>query len=343
MEMKKTEKKCPGTARRTKAVLEEMSVNPSYHTSREEGAAAPCDTMEALCYDWLGTRYDAVKKSTYSAYNYCIRIHILPYLGTVSLSALDGGTVLSFIEKTQEKGLADTTMNFIFSTLKFIVKYGVRCGLIDKEILEYCSVSFHKTESRVLMVQDSIRMKEYLLKKNTIFSVSILLCRSTGIRIGELCGLKWGDIDFTSNTFWVRRTVSRIPNPDNSDGQPKTILYIRTPKSYTSAREIPIPGYLINAFKSMRKTDDLYLLTGKNSCTEPRNVQKKFKTILRRCEMQDCNFHAMRHGFATACLENGVDCKTVSSILGHASIRTTMDFYLHTSMRQKQSCIDSID
>ena len=234
-------------------------------------------------------------------------------------------------------------MNFIFSTLKFIVKYGVRCGLIDKEILEYCSVSFHKTESRVLMVQDSIRMKEYLLKKNTIFSVSILLCRSTGIRIGELCGLKWGDIDFTSNTFWVRRTVSRIPNPDNSDGQPKTILYIRTPKSYTSAREIPIPGYLINALKSMRKTDDLYLLTGKNSCTEPRNVQKKFKTILRRCEMQDCNFHAMRHGFATACLENGVDCKTVSSILGHASIRTTMDFYLHTSMRQKQSCIDSID
>lgn len=171
-----------------------MSVNPSYHTSREEGAAAPCDTMEALCYDWLGTRYDAVKKSTYSAYNYCIRIHILPYLGTVSLSALDGGTVLSFIEKTQEKGLADTTMNFIFSTLKFIVKYGVRCGLIDKEILEYCSVSFHKTESRVLMVQDSIRMKEYLLKKNTIFSVSILLCRSTGIRIGELCGLKWGTL-----------------------------------------------------------------------------------------------------------------------------------------------------
>ncbi len=341
--MKKTEEKSPETAQRTKAVLEEMNASPACLTPRGESTAAPCGTMEALCYDWLGNRYATVKKSTYTGYSYCVRIHILPYLGTVPLAALDGDTVLSFIEKIQEKGLADTTMNFIFSTLKFIVKYGVHCGLIDKELLEYCSVSFRKRESRVLMVQDSVRMKEYLLAKNTVFSVSILLCRSTGIRIGELCGLKWGDLDFTSNTFCVRRTVSRIQNPNHSDGQPKTILYIRTPKSYTSAREIPIPGYLIDSLKSMRKADDLYLLTGKNTCTEPRNVQKKFKTILRRCEMQDCNFHAMRHGFATACLEKGVDCKTVSSILGHASIRTTMDFYLHTSMRQKQNCIDSLD
>lgn len=343
MEMNETEKKRQRDVQRTKAVLEEMGASPPCSASHEENAAAPCDTMEALCYGWLGTRYGAVKRSTYSAYSYCIRIHILPYLGTVPLSALDGGEILSFIEKTQEKGLADSTMNFIFSTLKFIFKYGVHYRLIDKKILEYCSVSFHKTESRVLMVQDSVQMKEYLLAKNNIFSVSILLCRSTGIRIGELCGLKWGDFDFTSNTFRVRRTVSRIQNPDDSEGQPKTILYIRTPKSHTSAREIPIPGYLTDALKSMRKSDDLYLLTGKDSCTEPRNVQKKFKTILRHCEMQDCNFHAMRHGFATACLENGVDCKTVSSILGHSSIRTTMDFYLHTSMRQKQSCIDSLD
>ena len=141
----------------------------------------------------------------------------------------------------------------------------------------------------------------------------------------------------------IKRTVSRIPNPDTSAGQPRTILYIRTPKSHTSSREIPIPGYLINALKRLRKGDDLYVLTGRSTCTEPRNVQKRFKTILKRCEMEDCNFHAMRHGFATACLENGVDCKTVSAILGHASIRTTMDFYVHTSMRQKKDCIDGID
>lgn len=72
-------------------------------------------------------------------------------------------------------------------------------------------------------------------------------------------------------------------------------------------------------------------------------MQKKFKTILKHCEMPDCNFHAMRHGFATACLEKGIDCKTVSAILGHASTRTTMDIYVHTSLRQKQDCIDAID
>lgn len=341
--MKKTEKRYQEHVRRTKAVLEEMSGSPVHYVPCEAAAAVPCDTVGDLCLGWLQTRHDAVKRSTYFAYKYCIEIHILPDMGTVLLPDLDGEAVLSFIEGTQEKGLAETTMRFIFSTFKFIIKYGVRSKLVEKGILAYCSVSFRQTESRVLSVQDSIQMKEYLLEKNTIFSISILLCRSTGIRVGELCGLKWGDVDFETNTFWVRRTVSRIPNPDASAGQPKTILYIRTPKSHTSAREIPIPGYLIEALQNLRKGDDQYLLTGRSTCTEPRNVQKKFKTILKRCEMQDCNFHAMRHGFATACLEKGVDCKTVSSILGHASIRTTMDFYLHTSMRQKQNCIDCIE
>ena len=107
-------------------------------------------------------------------------------------------------------------------------------------------------------------------------------------------------------------------------------------------REIPIPRYLVKCLQDMRKEESEFVLTGRDSCTEPRNVQKRLKTILKHCEMHDCNFHAMRHGFATACLEKGIDCKTVSSILGHASTRTTMDIYVHTSLQQKQNCIDAI-
>lgn len=326
-----------------KMVLEEMELYPKQRSLIGKYAFVSCDTVGDLSGSWLQDRQCVVKKSTYSAYSYCVKAHIMPFWGNISISALDRDKILSFMDQIRGKGLADTTIHFIFMIFKFILKYGIHHKLVKEEAMAYCSATCHRTESKVLTVQDSIRMKDYLLEQNTIFSVAILLCRGTGIRIGELCGLRWEDIDFVTNTFSIKRTVSRIPNPDISEGQPKTILYIRTPKSHTSSRVIPIPEYLIDSLRRMRKSDGLYLLTGRNTCTEPRNVQKKFKTILRHCEMQDCNFHAMRHGFATACLENGIDCKTVSSILGHASTRTTMDFYLHTSMRQKKNCINAID
>lgn len=326
---------------KTKAVLEETELRTYQHPVPDSGGA-DWDTLGDLSRCWLKNRYNTVKQSTFSGYRYNVQTHILPGLGEKRLSELDGACILDFIAGLQKQGLADTTIHSVLASFKAILKYGVRCGLVKAELLDYCIVSCHRPESRILTVQDSVRMKKHLLERNTAFSVSILLCRSTGMRIGELCGLKWGDIDFTTNSIRIRRTVSRIPNPDDSPGQPKTVLYIRPPKSYTSAREIPIPQYLVGALKNMRKAENTYLLTGKESCTEPRNVQKKFKTVLRHCEMQDFNFHALRHGFATACLENGVDCKTVSAILGHSSTHITMDFYVHTSLRQKQNCIDSI-
>ena len=327
-----------------KTFLEETeNMSPPQNRPQNSETAPQCSTLEELCLDWLRDRRRAVKKSTYSTYTYCVNVHILPLLGRLSLPELTEDAVLSFIRSIQEKELADTTTHAILVVFKFVIRHGIRFGLLDSALADCCRSTCHRAESRVLAVQDSVPMKEYLLRKRSIFAISILLCRGTGIRIGELCGLKWGDFDFKAGTFHIKRTVSRIPNPDTSPGQPKTVLYIRTPKSHTSSREIPIPDFLITPLKRMRKGDNLYVLTGKDTCTEPRNVQKRVKTLLKRCQMEDCNFHAMRHGFATACLEKGVDCKTVSSILGHASIRTTMDFYVHTSMRQKTDCINGID
>ena len=340
--MKETTMVLEEHTRRAKAVLEEMDTSALPHGACGGHDAASCRTLRDLCLNWLQTRRGIVKRSTYSGYCYGIRIHILPCLGSVGLADMSGDMVLSFIEKMQEKGLADSTVRSTLTTFKTVLKFGVHLKLINKDILSHCSVNCSRPRSRVLTVQDSMGMKAYLLEQNTIFAVGILLCRGTGMRIGELCGLKWGDIDFSANIITVRRTISRIPNPDASLGQPRTVLYIRTPKSPTSMREIPIPRYLVKCLQDMRKEESEFVLTGRDSCTEPRNVQKRFKTILKHCEMHDCNFHAMRHGFATACLEKGIDCKTVSSILGHASTRTTMDFYVHTSLQQKQNCIDAI-
>lgn len=329
--------------RKTQVVLEEMENNRrSLHFQYNEGNNELCITLQDLSRKWLSKRYDMVKKSTFSNYRYHVNIYIHPAFGDLHLSELDRNSITTFIEGMEEKGLADSTIRSVLMTFKSIIRFGIQSNYLSSNLLEACYISCRRQESKVLTNQDSLKMKEYLMEQNTDFSLGILLCRGTGIRIGELCGLKWEDIDFTTNTFKIKRTVSRITNPDISSGKPKTILYIRTPKSYTSERVIPIPNYLINILKQMKKEGNKYLLTGSENCTEPRNVQKKFKTILKHCQMQDCNFHAMRHGFATSCLESGIDCKTVSSILGHASTRTTLDFYGHTSMRQMQNCINMI-
>lgn len=326
-----------------KRVVEEMHLQSAQRFFQGSHRKRACHTMEELCFCWLQERKEAVKKSTYSGYSYCVKMHILPYFSHTALEELKGDCVLAFIEDLQHRQLADSTVRSVLVVFKAVMKFGVLSDLICREILVYCTVNCRRTESRVLNVQDSMEMKEYLLELNTIFSIGILLCRGTGIRVGELCGLKWEDVDLSAKTICIRRTVSRIQNPDRTAGQPKTVLYIRTPKSHTSRREIPIPQYLLDPLKQMKKEPQQYLLTGNEICTEPRNIQKKFKTVLKHCKMEDCNFHAMRHGFATACLEKGIDCKTVSSILGHASTRTTMDFYVHTSLRQKQYCIDAVD
>ncbi len=326
-----------------KNILEEMSAQSARRYQYDSCCHVSCHTMGDLCSCWLQNRKKSIKRSTYSGYSYCVKTHILPYFADIELENLEKSSVVAFIGNIRQKKLADTTVHSVLGVFKAVIKFGVHSNLICPEILAYCTVNCRRTESRVLRVQDSMEMKEYLLEQNTIFSIGILLCRGTGIRIGELCGLKWEDVNFSTKTICIKRTISRIPNPDRTLGQPRTILYIRTPKSHTSLREIPIPQYLLSHLENMREEPHKYLLTGTEICTEPRNIQKKFKTVLKHCRMQDCNFHAMRHGFATACLEKGIDCKTVSSILGHASIRTTMDFYLHTSMRQKQNCIDAVE
>ena len=195
-------------------------------------------------------------------------------------------------------------------------------------------------ESKVLLEDESACIKEYLLKKNDTYALGILLCRSTGIRIGELCGLKWEDIHLDTGIFEIKRTVSRIQNDNYREGLPKTMLYIRTPKSFSSIRTIPIPDFLENCLKEKRKPEDCYFLTGTTRCTEPRNVQKHFKTILKHCNLSDYNFHSLRHGFASSCLESGVECKTVSSILGHSSTQITMDLYVHATLKQKAKCVN---
>ena len=152
----------------------------------------------------------------------------------------------------------------------------------------------------------------------------------SGLRLGEICGLKWGDIDFQKQVIRVSRTVQRVSNGNGS-----TYMLTGTPKSESSDREVPIPSFLYSILEKKRADDCLYITTGSTTFTQPRTYQNIVKRYYRDCSISQHHFHTLRHTFASRAIELGFDPKSLSEILGHSSVRVTLDLYVHPSMEAK--------
>ena len=170
-------------------------------------------------------------------------------------------------------------------------------------------------------------------------ALGIALSLHTGIRIGELCALQWKDIDLTNRTITVRKTVQRIKC---YGGKNKTKLVITEPKSASSARIIPIPDCLIVVLEKFKDNADKYVLSGKYSPVEPRTVQYRFASVLKKANLPSVHYHSLRHAFATNCISLGFDVKTLSEILGHSSVEITLNRYVHSSLDRKRACMDMV-
>ncbi|GFI65629.1 tyrosine recombinase XerC [Lachnospiraceae bacterium] len=165
----------------------------------------------------------------------------------------------------------------------------------------------------------------------------------TGMRIGELSGLRWEDYDSVNVQFKIRRTVYRIKNtaytPEHENSS-KTVLCVGSPKTSTSMRDIPLPLSLQDDLRKRQKAPDIFILTGTKQCMEPRNIQKRYKSLLKQADLRYLNFHSLRHNFATLSIQNGSDYRTVAELLGHSSVNTTLNIYVHSNIDQKRKCLE---
>lgn len=168
------------------------------------------------------------------------------------------------------------------------------------------------------------------------------MCLTTGMRIGEICGLKWGDIDLEKGVIKVRRTIQRIYIVNQSIRYTKIIS--DTPKTKNSIRDIPISSELSKTIKSLKKlvNDNYYVVTNDEKPTEPRTYRNYYKRFMKKLGINELKFHGLRHSFATRCIESKCDYKTVSVILGHSNISTTLNLYVHPNLEQKKKCIDQM-
>ena len=310
-------------------LIQIKSERPSVNTSF-------CKTVHVLFDEWLAAVRLRVKSSTYNNYRMKIQKHILPEFGDIRYDKLDVNMIHDFISEKISSGLSEKYVSDIIIVFKSMAKYMSRIygfkNVIADAVLPRNSVK----ETPVLSGEQQNILHKYLTGNMNSTALCILLSMYTGIRIGEVCCLMWGDIDFENNTLSINKTVQRMQNT----GLSSTTLVIGSPKSKSSSRIIPISSFLQEILREYRKSPDTYILSECSNITEPRTLQRRFKTILKKAGLPDVNYHSLRHMFATNCIKIGFDVRTLSEILGHASVETTLNRYVHSSMSRKIECMN---
>jgi len=194
----------------------------------------------------------------------------------------------------------------------------------------------------VLSKANQKKIMSHLQEHFTFKNLGIYICLSAGIRIGEVCALTWEDIDTDTGIISIRKTIQRIYVVDGDIRH--TELILDTPKTKNSIREIPMNRDLLKVLKPIKKVvnNSYFVLTNEPNPTEPRTYRNYYKKLMRKLDMTELKFHGLRHSFATRCIESNCDYKTVSVILGHSNISTTLNLYVHPNIEQKKKCIEQM-
>lgn len=288
-----------------------------------------------------------IKHSTYVHYKDIIDTHIIPYFGNCNLSSLSSEAIEEFSnEKLKngklngEGGLSPKSVKDILSVLRQILKYGVQKNLIGNEVLNF-GVPRVPSKTVATFTKEEIRLIEkHCLQSEEHYILGILICLNMGLRIGEICALRYSDIDFFNSVLYVTKTMMRTK--ENADSK-KTVIRIDEPKTQNSIREIPLPEIVRKKLLHQRlktECENAYILTGTENYLEPRTYYEKYKKFLNECGISPHSFHCLRHTFATVCIEKGFDSKTLSEILGHSDVKVTLNRYVHPSMQRKRDCME---
>lgn len=195
---------------------------------------------------------------------------------------------------------------------------------------------------RVLSRSEQKILIDYLLTDLNSCKFGILFTLYTGLRIGEICALKWENINLNDGLVYINATMLRIKNIE-ADPEAKTKIIINDPKSFSSSRIIPLSDYIINLCHKFQCNNESYVLTGTHKYLEPRTLQNRFNKYCKECNLVGVHFHTLRHTFATRCVEVGFEIKSLSEILGHSNIQITLQRYVHSSLELKRENISKLN
>lgn len=299
------------------------------------------ELFSGIAMEWFENIRPHIKKSTENKYLNLLNSYILPIFGNKKLENITYDFIESYCAMLLKSGgkkgtgLSPKTVSDALSLIRIILRFAVRKGKSVPCDGSSIQVKHAASTMRVLSKTEQEKLCRYLYENLNACNIGILICMFTGLRVGEICALRWEDVSFADQTIFVQHSLQRIQ--DKSGGEKKTKIVVTTPKSACSIRIIPIPKELCSLLNNFRTNSTGYVLTNSNThFIEPRRMQNHFKKVLKNASVDAANFHALRHTFATRCVELGFDVKSLSEILGHATINITMNRYVHPTLELKK-------
>ena len=293
-------------------------------------------TFDELVEAWLNNKKPHLRTSSFFIYKRMVSLQILPYFSNKKVKLIDHEDIQKYVDHIYDQ----IQMNY------FSFRYGSNILSIFKSIMNYYEpfvishdkqIAFaKKRDTRCFSKKEAKIIIDACLENINYKKLGILIALFTGIRIGELCALKWQDINFKSKIIHIHKTIQRIHEDSTS------YIHISSPKTFSSIRKIPICDLLLKVMNEMKAKDEYYVLSNRPTPIEPRNYRHFYDAFNKSLSINKINFHGLRHTFASMCIEAGIDFKTVSELLGHSSIAITMNTYVHLSFDHKKKCLEKL-
>lgn len=296
--------------------------------------------IDDIVKEWKNEKCRYVKESTMAAYELILDSHIMKEFNGRAITSINNTDIQLFVNKKIDSGLAEKTCRDILVVFKMVLNYAFKKGYCNLIIFDIVFPPKRKiTKIEVFSKEEENKIIKYAISNFTFKNLGILICLYSGMRIGEICALKWEDIDIDKKIITVSKTLQRIYSREK-----KTKIIIDSAKTINSNREIPLADTLFKIIKPLYKiiNKDYYVITNSPKYTEPRTYRKYYLELLNTINVRKLKFHGLRHTFATRCIEVKVDYKTLSVILGHSNISITLNLYVHPDYEQKKKCIDKM-
>lgn len=288
---------------------------------REQGRMTLAEWLE----QWLESKADALRINTLRNYRSYIENHISPSLGDKELVRIAQKDIQRFYDKLGES-LSSSTVRRIHTTLHGALKAAQQAHLIARNPTEQITPPKFSYKPKQVLTDDQLDVFMKVISEDEVWYDFFYTELTTGLRRGEICGLKWEDFDEINGTLKVNRTIHRKGGGGLTAGETKT---------YTGTRKIVLPPSTANILRE-RKASALTEWVFQNPLkpeqpTDPGAAYLRLKALLKRAGLPDIHFHSLRHTFSTHALASGVDVKTLSGILGHTRAAFTLDTYTHTT------------
>lgn len=302
---------------------------------------------ELLCL-WVEDSQIRLKASTVYRYQYLIDTHILPVLGDLPVDGVSEHVIHSFLLDKLHSGRLDGSGGLSASYVRSItlvigsaLRYGAQHGLCSATDSHVSKPALLQKDLPILTKENQALLESTLSVNTDETKLGVYISLYAGLRIGEICALSWKDVDLKNRIIYVRNTVVRVKSSESNSK--KTHLTIDKPKTSASYRSIPICSALLPVLNvCAEKAVSPFVVSRSTDFVSPRTYDYRYKKILKESGVPNINYHALRHTFATRCIEAGVDVKSLSEILGHANVSITLNTYVHSSMDLKRMQLEKL-